>query len=58
MMWYAYDNKDGEFPHEYEIEAIQKAEEVLGPWAECMPKYLRRANYGILRRQRLLAQRR
>lgn len=42
MMWYAYDNKDGEFPHEYEIEAMQTAEEVLGPWAECMPKYLKR----------------
>jgi hypothetical protein len=42
MMWYAYDNKDGEFPHEYEIEAMQEAENVLGPWAECMPKYLQR----------------
>lgn len=42
MMWFAYDNKDGEFPHEYEIEAMKTAEDILGPWAECMPKYLRR----------------
>ena len=41
MMWFAYGNKDGEFPHEYEIEAIKTAEEILGPWEECMPKYLR-----------------
>ena len=41
MMWYAYENKDGEAPHEYEIEARRAADKVLGPWAECMPKYLR-----------------
>lgn len=41
MMWFAYGNKDGEFPHEYEIEAMKTAEEILGPWEECMPKYLR-----------------
>lgn len=41
MMWFAYGNKDGAFPHEYEIEAIKTAEEILGPWEECMPKYLR-----------------
>lgn len=41
MMWYAYENKDGEAPHEYEIEARRDADKVLGPWAECMPKYLR-----------------
>lgn len=43
MMWFAYGNKDGEFPHEYEIEAMKTAEEILGPWEECMPKYLRRS---------------
>lgn len=42
MMWFAYGNKDGEFPHEYEIEAMKTAEEILGSWEECMPKYLRR----------------
>ena len=41
MMWFAYGNKDGEFPHEYEIEAMKTAEEILGSWEECMPKYLR-----------------
>ena len=41
MMWFAYENKDGEAPHEYEIEARRAADKVLGPWAECMPKYLR-----------------
>lgn len=42
MMWFAYENKDAEFPHEFEIEALQTAQEILGPWKECIPKYLRR----------------
>ena len=42
MMWFAYVNSDKEFPHTYEIEALEEAERILGPWAECMPKYLRR----------------
>lgn len=42
MMWFAYVNKDEEYPHSFELEALEKAESILGPWAECMPKYLRR----------------
>ena len=42
MMWFAYVNSDKETPHSYETEAIEEAERLLGPWAECMPKYLRR----------------
>ena len=42
MMWFAYVNSDKETPHNYETEALKEAEHVLGPWAECMPKYLRR----------------
>lgn len=41
IMWFAYGNKDGAFPHGHEIEAMKAAEEILGPWEECMPKYLR-----------------
>lgn len=48
MMWYAYENKDGEAPHEYEIEASRAADKVLGPWAECMPKYLRNSQESSL----------
>lgn len=40
-MWFAYVNKDGEIPHTYEEEAVELAQEILGPWGECMPKYLR-----------------
>ena len=42
MMWFAYVNSDKEFPHTYETEALEEAERILGPWAECMSKYLRR----------------
>lgn len=41
-MWFAYVNKDGEIPHTYEEEAVELAQEILGPCGECMPKYLRR----------------
>lgn len=41
-MWFAYENKDGEIPHTYEEEAVELAQEILGPWGECMLKYLRR----------------
>ena len=41
-MWFAYVNKDGEIPHTHEEEAVELAQEILGPWGECMPKYLRR----------------
>ena len=42
MMWFAYVNSDKETQHSYETEAIEEAERLLGPWEECMPKYLRR----------------
>ena len=42
MMWFAYVNSDKETPHSYETDALEEAESILGPWAECMPKYLRR----------------
>lgn len=42
MMWFAYVNSDKETPHSYETEALEEAERLLGPWEECMPKYLRR----------------
>lgn len=40
-MWFAYENKDVEMPHDFEIEAVEKARELLGEWSACMPKYLR-----------------
>ena len=43
MMWFSYVNSDKEMPHSYETEALDEAERILGPWAECMPKYLRRS---------------
>ena len=43
-MWFSYVNKDGEIPHTYEEEAVELAQEILGPWGECMPKYLRRGS--------------
>ena len=42
MMWFSYVNSDKEMPHSYETEALEEAERILGSWAECMPKYLRR----------------
>ena len=42
MMWFSYVNSDKEMPHSYETDALDEAERILGPWAECMPKYLRR----------------
>lgn len=48
MMWYAYENKDGEAPHEYEIEARRAADKVLGPWAKYMPMYLRNSQESSL----------
>ena len=42
MMWFAYVNSDKEDPHNYETEALEEAERLLGPWEECMPKYLKR----------------
>lgn len=42
MMWFAYINKSEEFPHSFELEALEKAEHILGPWEKCMLKYLKR----------------
>ena len=42
MMWFSYVNSDKETPHSYETDALEEAESILGPWAECMPKYLKR----------------
>lgn len=41
-MWFAYENKDGAVPHDFEEQAVELAQEILGPWGECMLKYLRR----------------
>ena len=39
LMWFAYENKDGDCPHEFEKEAVKEAQEILGPWVKCMQKY-------------------
>lgn len=41
-MWFAYENKDGAVPHDFEEQAVEMAQALLGPWGKCMPKYLRR----------------
>lgn len=38
-MWYAYQNKDVDCPHEYEKEAIQEAEKILGRWENVMSHF-------------------
>ena len=45
-MWYAYVNKDGEHPHEFELEAVREAERLLGKWEDCMPIMMRRVDDG------------
>lgn len=40
-MWYAYVNKDGGCPHDFERQAVEMAEEVLGKWEDCMPQLMR-----------------
>lgn len=40
-MWFAYVNKDGEIPHDFEEKAVAMAQEILGPWGE-MVKWLKR----------------
>lgn len=39
LMWFAYENKDGDCPHEFEKDAVKEAQEILGPWEKCMQKY-------------------
>ena len=38
-MWFAYVNKDEYCPHDFEENAVKEAQEILGPWEKCMPKY-------------------
>ena len=38
-MWFAYENKDGELPHDFEEKAVAMAQEILGSWSE-MVKWL------------------
>ena len=46
-MWFAYKNKDEEFPHDFERKAEKMAEKLLGKWEDCMPELLREENNGI-----------
>ena len=39
LMWFAYENKDGDCPHDFEENAVKEAQEILGPWENCMQKY-------------------
>lgn len=39
-MWFAYENKDGDFPHGFEEDAVREAERILGPWEKAMSAYL------------------
>lgn len=39
-MWFAYENKDGAVPHDFEEQAVAMAQEILGPWGE-MVKWLK-----------------
>ena len=39
-MWFAYANKDEYCPHDFEVSAEKEAQEILGPWKECMRKYI------------------
>lgn len=40
-MWYAYQNKDDDFPHEYEKEALSQAENILGKWEDVMQNMMK-----------------
>lgn len=40
-MWFAYENKDGAVPHDFEEQAVAMAQKILGPWNEAT-KWLRR----------------
>ena len=39
-MWFAYENKDGSVPHDFEENAVAMAQKILGPWGE-MVKWLK-----------------
>lgn len=36
QMWFAYENKDGEYPHDFETRAVESAQKLLGAWVEAM----------------------
>lgn len=38
-MLFAYENKDSDCQYKLEKEAVKEAQEILGPWNECMQKY-------------------
>lgn len=40
-MWYAFQNKDDDFPHEYEKEALSQAENILGKWEDVMQNMMK-----------------
>lgn len=46
-MWFAYRNKDEEFPHDFERKAEKMAEKLLGKWEDCMSELLREENNGL-----------
>ena len=39
-MWFPYVNKDEYSPHDFEVSAEKEAQEILGPWKECIEKYM------------------
>ena len=45
-MWFAYENKDGAVPHDFEEKAVAMAQKILGPWSEAT-KWLRRDWKGV-----------
>ena len=53
MMWFSCVNSDKEMPHSYETEALEEAERILGPWAECMPEILEARTKGRADMERL-----
>lgn len=39
-MWFAYEKKEEGFLNDVEKIAVKEAQEILGPWKECMGKYM------------------
>ena len=39
-MWFAYEKKEEGFMNDVEKIAVKEAQEILGPWKECMRKYM------------------
>jgi len=40
-MWFAYRNKDEDFPHHFEKEAVEEAERLLGSFPEALSTIVR-----------------